>query len=1009
MPTNTSEAALESLIVDALTGANATVPPAMQSTDGLSDSPGAYAGPHWILGAAKDYNRDHAVDLTQLAAFLEATQPKIAALVNLAESSPARLKFLSRLQGEISKRGVVDVLRHGVKDGPHDIALYYPTPTPGNTAAAVRFAATRFSVTRQLRYSKDETRLALDLCLFVNGLPVATFELKNSFTKQSVEDAVEQYKRDRDPKELLFELGRCLVHFAADDAEVRMCTHLKGKDSWFLPFNKGVGGGAGNPVNPHGIATDYLWRQILRPKSLADIIENFAQLVVIKDPKTGYTRRTQIFPRYHQLEVVRRLTAEVSGAKSAAARRFLIQHSAGSGKTNSISWLALRLAGMLHEGKANFDSVIVVTDRVILDRQIRDNVKAFMQVASTVGHAESSGDLRKFIEGGKKIIISTVQKFPFILEEIGSEHASRRFAIIIDEAHSGQGGRTAAAINLALTKSEDDEADVEDRINELIEKKKLVPNAAYFAFTATPKNRTLELFGTPFEEEGKMKFRPFHGYSMKQAIEEGFIRDVLRHYTPVHSYYKLVKKVEDDPEFDRNKAQKKLRRYVEGHEHAIAIKAGIMVEHFHSQVLAKRLVSGKARAMIVTGSILRAIEYFKAFEKALAEIKSPHKAIVAFSGEHEVAGVKVTESSLNGFPSNDIVERIQEEPFRFLICADKFQTGYDEPLLQTMYVDKPLSGVKAVQTLSRLNRARPDKDAVFVLDFFNETEAIETAFAPYYRTTLLGEATDPNKLNDLQDSLDQTEVYSQEQVDKLVELYLAGVPRDRLDPILDDCKNAYKTRLDEEAQVKFKGEAKAFVRTYGFLSAVLPFGRVEWEKLSIFLTLLVPKLPAPQGEDLSKGILANIDMDSYRAEKRATIKLLLPDEDAELAPVPVGGGGHKPEPELDRLSAILKNFNDMFGNIPWEDKDRIQRLITHDIPNKVAENESYRAAIRNSDRQNARVEHDKALMKVIVSLMRDDTQLFKQFLDNAEFKQWLGDKVFAMTYVKDGDADSAKK
>lgn len=1002
MPTNTSEAGLETLIVASLTRA-ASAPANDAQSEGVQESGAA----SWTLGESCDYDRDFAVDLRQLTEFLVGTQPKAAETLHLADpASPKRLKFISRLQGEITKRGVADVLNHGVKDGAVDVALYYPLPSPGNDKAAMRFASNRFSVTRQLRYSKDSTHLALDLCLFINGLPVATFELKNSFTKQTVKDAVEQYKRDRDPRERLFELGRCLVHFAVDDQSVEMCTHLQGGASWFLPFNQGHNEGAGNPPNPQGIATNYLWRRILRPRSLADILENFARLIETTDPKTNKKKRQQIFPRYHQLEVVRRLTAAVAKpTTSAEARRFLIQHSAGSGKSNSISWLSLRLAGLLQgDGAPAFDSVIVVTDRVILDRQLRDNVKAFTSVNALVGHAKDSGDLRKFIEGGKKIIVSTVQKFPHILEEIGSEHSGRRFAIIIDEAHSGQGGRTAAALNLALTKPEEEpeEEDDEDRINQLIDdlikRKKLVPNAAYFAFTATPKNRTLELFGTPFSENGVTKFRPFHAYSMKQAIEEGFIRDVLAHYTPVQSYYKLIKKIEGDPEFDKNKAQKKLRLYVEGHDHAIGVKAGIMVEHFHRQVLDHRRVSGHARAMVVTGSIRRAIEYFKAIEAALVEIKSPYRAIVAFSGEHEVAGVKVSEASLNGFPSNDIPDKIQEDPYRILICADKFQTGYDEPLLQTMYVDKPLSGVKAVQTLSRLNRARPDKDAVFVLDFYNDADAIRDAFAPYYRTTLLGDATDPNKLNDLQAALDKAEVYAWAQVDELVGRYLDGVPRDKLDPILDECRNAYKTRLDVDAQVKFKGEAKAFLRTYGFLSAVLPFGRVEWEKLSIFLALLVPKLPAPPDEDLAKGILENIDMESYRVERRATMKILLPDENAELAPVPTGGGGHKPEPELDRLSAILKSFNDMFGNIPWEDRDRIHRLMTQDIPRRVAQDEKYKAAMANSDRQNARVEHDHALLRVMMSVMRDDTQLFKQFLDNSDFKRWLQDKVFDLTY-----------
>ena len=469
----------------------------------------------------------------------------------------------------------------------------------------------------------------------------------------------------------------------------------------------------------------------------------------------------QIWPRFHQLDVVRKLLADAQA--NGAGRRYLIQHSAGSGKSNSIAWLAHQLIGLKKDDAAVFDSIIVVTDRRILDQQIRDTIKQFAQVGATVGHAEHSGDLRKFIAEGKKIIISTVQKFPFILDEIGSEHRGRRFAIIIDEAHSSQGGRTSAALSMALSTAgaEEDDETLEDKINRLMEAKKLLPNASYFAFTATPKNKTLEIFGEPEPQpDGKVKHRPFHSYTMKQAIQEGFILDVLKHYTPVDSYYKLVKKVEGDPEFDTKRAKKKLRRYVESHDHAIRLKAEIMVDHFHEQVLALNKIGGQARAMVVTSGIERAIQYFHAIRDYLAERKSPYQAIVAFSGEHEYGGAKVTEASLNGFPSSQIADKIQEDPYRFLICADKFQTGYDEPLLHTMYVDKVLSGIKAVQTLSRLNRAHPKKHDVFVLDFMNDADTIQEAFADYYRTTILAEETDPNKLHDLKAALDGYQVYA---------------------------------------------------------------------------------------------------------------------------------------------------------------------------------------------------------------------------------------------------------
>ena len=996
MTTDTTEKGLEALILRAMTGRTDVLVPAHVASE---TSVPVAGGTGWLLGDASHYDRDFCLDLVQLRGFLLATQPDTLEALALGSDGPTRRKFLARLQGEISRRGTIDVLRHGLKHGPHHIDLFYGTASAGNAAAAERFAANRFSICRQLRYSRDDTQRALDLGLFINGLPVATFELKNSLTKQTVADAVEQYKLDRDPREKLFEFGRCIVHFAVDDQEVRFCTQLKGKASWFLPFNRGWNDGAGNPPNRDGLKTAYLWQQILTREGLTDILENYAQVVDSKDDKTGRRKAVQIWPRFHQLDAVRRLLADV--AEHGAGRRYLIQHSAGSGKSNSIAWLAHQLIGLERHNAPVFDSILVVTDRRILDQQIRDTIKQFAQVSATVGHAQDSGDLRSFLAEGKKIIITTVQKFPFILDEIGSEHRGRNFAIVIDEAHSSQGGRTSAALALALatTGANEDDETAEDKINRLMEAKKLLPNASYFAFTATPKNKTLQIFGIADPQpDGTVRHLPFHCYTMKQAIQEGFIRDVLRHYTPVESYYKLIKKVESDPEFDSKKAKKKLRRYVESHEHAIQLKAEIMVDHFHEQVLALGKIGGEARAMVVTSGIERAIQYFHAFRHYLAERKSRYLPIVAFSGEHEYGGVKVTEASLNGFPSSQIADKIQEDPYRFLICADKFQTGYDEPLLHTMYVDKVLSGIKAVQTLSRLNRAHPKKHDVIVLDFMNDVDTIQQAFADYYRTTILADETDPNKLHDLKNTLDGYQVVDQAQIDALVELYLNGADRDRFDPILDACVAVYREHLDEDGQVDFKGKAKAFCRTYGFLSSILPYTNADWEKLSILLNFLISKLPAPIEEDLSAGILDAIDMDSYRVEKQAVRRIQLPDEDAVIEPVPTAGGGRTNPPELDRLSNILKVFNDQFGNIEWSDDDRVNRLITEDIPKRVSADPAYQNARKNSDKQNARIEHDKALARVMTDVLKDDMELFKQFMDNESFRGWLAETVFGLTY-----------
>ena len=995
MTTDISERGLERLICTALAGHPCDPPLA----DTVAGPPLSDGGVGWIGGNPHDYDREYCVDLVQLQSFLQATQPKAAESLALSEDNPTRRRFLARLQGEISKRGTIDVLRHGIRHGAHNIELFYGTPSAENEKAKERFEQNRFSVTRQLRYSRDETQRALDIGLFINGLPVFTFELKNSLTKQTVDDAVWQYKKDRNPRERLFEFGRCITHFAVDDSEVHFCTHLKGKASWFLPFNRGWNDGAGNPPNPNGLKTDYLWREVLTRESLTNILENYAQVVETKDEKTGKKKRVQIWPRYHQLDVVRCLLADT--ATHGAGKRYLIQHSAGSGKSNSIAWLAHQLIGLTKEDTLVFDSIIVVTDRRILDRQIRDTIKQYAQVGATVGHAERSGDLRRFIEAGKKIIISTIQKFPFILEEVGNEQRGRRFAIIIDEAHSSQGGRTSAAMAQALSAAGEvgEEETYEDQINRLMESRKLLPNASYFAFTATPKNKTLEIFGDPDPQaDGTVKHHAFHSYTMKQAIQERFILDVLAHYTPVASYYKLAKTVEEDPEFDVKKARKKLRRFVEGSDHAIRLKAEIMVDHFHEQVLAQGKIGGEARAMVVTNGIERAIQYFRAIRDYLQGRKSPYQAIVAFSGKHEFGGTKVSEPSLNGFSSTKIAEMFREDPYRFLICADKFQTGYDEPLLHTMYVDKTLSGVKAVQTLSRLNRAHPKKHDVFVLDFLNDADTIRDSFANFYRTTILSDETDPNKLHDLQADLDGAQVYSSEQLDEFFERYLGGAERDRLDPILDACVAVYRSDLDEDGQVDFKGKAKGFVRTYGFLSSVLPYVNAGWEKRSIFLNFLIPKLPSPQEEDLSKGILDAIDMDSYRVEKRKMQKILLLDEDSEIGPVPTTNGGYIPEPELDRLSNIVREFNDLYGDIQWKDTDRVKQLITVTIPARVAQDTAFRNARQNPDKENARIEHDKALQRVMTSVMNDDTTLFKLFMDNPGFKRWLSDMSFGLTY-----------
>ncbi len=976
--TNTKESGLETLIVKWLVEHNG-----------------------YEEGANADYNKEYAIDESRLFRFLQDSQPEQMEKSGVFKSEAKRRAFLDRLRSELAKRGIIDVLRNGIKFYPADLIMFYLTPSENNAEAKKNFEKNIFSVTRQLHYSIYATKLALDMCIFINGLPVITFELKNQLTKQNVDDAVLQYKTDRDPRETLFSFKRCMVHFALDDARVKFCTKLCGKDSWFLPFDKGYNYGAGNPPNPDGLMTDYLWKDILTKAKLTRIIENFAQVVVKVDPETKKKSVVQIFPRYHQLDVVEELLADVK--KKGVGQRYLIQHSAGSGKSNSIAWLAHQLIGLEKGGHPTFDSVIVVTDRKILDKQIRDTIKQFMQVDGTVVWAEHADALQKAITDGKRIIVTTIEKFPYALPKIGAEHKNNKFAIIIDEAHSGQSGSNSAQMNIALSGlASDPDMDNEDRINAMMEGRKLLKKASYFAFTATPKNKTLEIFGVPYYDNGVLKHMPYHVYTMKQAIQEGFILDVLKNYTPIDSFYKLMKTVQDDPKFDKKRAQKKLRSFVESSEFTIDKKARMMVEHFHEQVVSKGKIGGEARAMVVTASIPRCVGYYYAINRVLAERKSPYKAIIAFSGEHKYKGAEppLTSAAINGFSDTKIPSVFKNDPYRFLIVADMFQTGFDEPLLHTMYVDKQLVDIKAVQTLSRLNRCHPKKYDTFVLDFANKAEAIQEAFSTYYRTTILSGETDPNKLYDLIATMSEYQVYSQNHSDKLVDLYLSGAERDKLDPILDSCADVYK-KLATEDQIRFKSAAKAFVRTYGFLGAILPYGNAEWEKLSIFLNLLIPKLPSPPEDDLSQGILDVIDLESYRNEARDSISIKLEDSDSEVAPVPTSVTGHIVSPELDLLSSILSNFNDMFGNINWNDADNVIRQI-REIPVMVSKDEKYQNAMKNTDKQNARLESERALQQVIISIMSDNMELFKQYQDNPQFKKWLSDMVFNVTYNEEG-------
>ncbi|MFM6204126.1 type I restriction endonuclease subunit R, partial [Planktothrix sp.] len=753
-----------------------------------------------------------------------------------------------------------------------------------------------------------------------------------------------------------------------------------------------------NPINPNGIKTDYLWKEILTKSSLSNIIEKYVHIV--KEKEDGKKdKKKLIFPRYHQLDAVRQLLSDVKN--NGIGKRYLIQHSAGSGKTNSISWLSHQLVELTDtsETQTIFDSIIVVTDRIVLDKQIRDNIKQFAQVKGVVeAITAGSKQLKQALEEGKKIIITTVFKFSYIVKEIQSL-ANKRFAIIIDEAHSSQNGSTAAKMSASLNKEiGEEEETTEDRILRIIEEQKLCHNASYFAFTATPKNKTLETFGV--QNPTDHKFYPFHNYSMKQAIEEEFILDVLQNYTTYNSYYKLQKKIEDDPQFDTKRAKKKLKKYVEGHPHAIRQKAEIMIDHFMEEVISQRKINKQAKAMVVTNSIESAIRYKLAFDAYLTEIASPYKTIVAFSGSKDVDGKLETESSMNGFPSQDIPNQFKKDEYRFLIVADKYQTGFDQPLLHTMYVDKTIADIKAVQTLSRLNRAyKPDKKDTFILDFVNSADIIKAAFDPFYKTTILSEETDLNRLNDLQDALDAYQVYSEDQVNEFMNLFIKGVERDQLDPILDECKQTFKDELDENEQADFKKKAKLFVRNYEFMVQIRHFRNPYWESLKSFLKLLVNKLPSLNEADLSKGILESIDMESYRVERQTTLAIQL-EGNIEIAPPPPDTSGSKYDPNIDRLSNIIQDFNDRFGNIDWTEKDQVWRCLLEELPQEISQDEDYQNAKQYSDRQNARITFEKKLVDKFQDFIFNHTEAYRKFTDDPDFKAWLSETLFKMDYDK---------
>lgn len=999
MVSQTNEQALEAAIEKALTGTCQE-----EAIAGVREVPPDHNNKLYVVGQPSDFDMHYALDTEYFWRFLENTQKD--ELEKLKRNSPNdwQRKVLERFDRLIKKNGVLHLLKKGISVDDAQFTLLYPAPLASSGEKVHQdFAANIFSVTRQLRYSKTNPLQEIDMVLFVNGIPLITLELKNAWTGQTARyHGQKQYRNDRDITQPLLQFGRCLVHMAVDTDEVYMTTKLAGKSTFFLPFNKGNGHGQGNPPNMFGHKTAYLWEEVFTKQSLANIIQHFVRLDGTS--KDDLKKRTLFFPRYHQMDVVRKLVDHA--ATHGVGHTYLIQHSAGSGKSNSITWAAYQLIetypisvslpGSKGVEQPLFDSVIVVTDRRLLDKQLRDNIKEFSEVKNIVAPAFKSSELKSALENGKKIIITTIQKFPFIIDGI-SDLSDKRFAVIIDEAHSSQSGSAHDNMNRAMGKSEVEEVeDAQDKVLQAMRSRKMRGNASYLAFTATPKNSTLEKFGQQ-QEDGS--FKPFHLYSMKQAIEEGFILDVIANYTTYKSYYEIEKSIQDNPEFDTKKAQKRLRAYVERSQQTIDTKAEIMLEHFIPHVVNSKKLKGKAKGMVVTQNIETAIRYYKAITRQLEQQGNPFKAVIAFSGTKEVDGIEYTEADMNGFPEADTKDRFDTDEYRLLVVANKYLTGFDQPKLSAMYVDKKLASVLCVQTLSRLNRSAPKfgkkTEDLFVLDFFNSVDDIKAAFDPFYTSTTLSEATDVNVLHELKDAMDDVGVYDWHEVEEFIKRYFDNADAQELSPIIDVSANRFNVELEleDDDKVDFKVKAKQFVKIYGQMASIMPYEVVAWEKLFWFLKFLIPKLIVkdPDAEALDE-LLDSVDLSSYGLQRvKLNYGIGLDAEETELAPQnPNPRGAHGGDEGRDPLDDIIKNFNERWFQ-GWSATPEEQKVKFINIAESIKQHPDFEAKYQNNpDPHNRELAFEKMLKEVMLARRKDELELYKLFAGDPAFKaSWM--------------------
>jgi type I restriction enzyme R subunit len=979
---------------------------------------------HYLLtsaGYAKgdpgSFDRDRAIFPGEFIAFVKATQPEVWQSLEKLHGAGTESVVLDDLAKALSgEAGALAVIRHGFKCFGKLIRVAYFAPAHGMNPESRRlYEANRLTVTRQVHYSTRHEN-SIDLLLSLNGIPVATAELKNPLTGQNAEHAKHQYKADRDPRERIFEFKRrTLVHFAVDPDVVWMTTRLEGSKTVFLPFNKGNGTGAGNPDNPAGYKTAYLWEEVWQRDSWLDILGRFVHLQVEERTIGGkkVRKETMIFPRYHQLVAVRSLEADAKA--KGVGQNYLVQHSAGSGKSNSIAWLAHRLAS-LHDAQDQkvFDSVVVITDRLVLDRQLQDTIYQFDHKQGVVQKIdEDSEQLAKALKSGTPIIITTLQKFPFVTDKVG-DLPDWRYAVIVDEAHSSQSGEAATELKgvlaaNAIKKKAKEEAeaqgltDYEEEILRTMAKRGRQPNISFFAFTATPKYKTLEVFGCP-GQDGKP--RPFHLYSMRQAIEEGFILDVLKSYTTYKTYYRLVKAIADDPQVSKSKAAKALARFMSLHPHNIAQKTEVMLEHFRT--FTRHKIGGRAKAMVVTSSRLHAVRYKQEFDRQIKEKGyTGIKTLVAFSGtveDPDAPGVSYTEPDMNrdssGRPirEKELPEKFATEEYQLLLVAEKYQTGFDQPLLHTMYVDKRLDGIQAVQTLSRLNRTCPGKEDTFVLDFVNNADGIQNAFKPYYEQTIIGEQADTHQLYELQGKLEAMHVFYRDDVENFCKVFFkpkaAQSPSDHamMNSFLDPAVGRFR-QLDEEAQDEFRALLNTFRNLYGFLSQVIPFQDSDLEKLYSYARFLAAKLPhRSTGE---KYVFDDeVALKFYRLQKISEGSIRL--DQGENVPVkgPTAVGTRKAKDDEVELSRLIDTINERFGT----DFTQADELFFHQLREEAIGDENLRQAATANTLDNFRYVFVKALEGLFIDRMEQNEEIFAKYMNDADFRKVVSEHLLKQVY-----------